>query len=117
MQMAVDDSAVQFNGQPILLSPEMLPDAAALPVTQPVAGEAERLDELALLEIIEQQLAEIEARDAAQGDTLPVVLQPLHAAEVAEIGERAGWPSNPLPPLSGRSEEHTSELQSRENLV
>ncbi|MGN5594273.1 flagellar hook-length control protein FliK [Stutzerimonas nitrititolerans] len=116
MQMAAGDSAVQFNGQPILLSPEMLPDAAALPVTQPVAGEAEQLDELALLEIIEQQLAEIEARDAAQGDTLPVVLQPLHAAEVAEIGERAGWPSNPLPPLSGANPA-TRQTKSQEALL
>lgn len=115
MQMAAGDSAVQFNGQPILLSPEMLPDAAALPVTQPVAGEAEQLDELALLEIIEQQLAEIEARDAAQGDTLPVVLQPLHAAEV-EIGERAGWPSNPLPPLSGANPA-TRQTESQEALL
>ncbi|CDZ95370.1 flagellar hook-length control protein FliK [Pseudomonas saudiphocaensis] len=116
MQSAADDSAVQLNGQPIQLSPEVLPDAAALPGAQPVTGEAGELDELGLLEIIEQQLAEIEARDAAQGDTLSVMLQPVSATEVDEMGERAGWPSNPLPPLSGANPA-TRQTESQEALL
>lgn len=92
MQFAADDSAAQFAG---------LPDAAALPVAPPVAGEAGELSELDLLEIIEQQLAEIDARDAAESNALPVSLPPVSAAEIDEVGERLGWSSNPLPPLSG----------------
>lgn len=99
MQLAADNSAAQFSGQPAPLLPEVLPDPAAWPVAMPVAGEAGELSELGLLEIIEQQLAEIDARDAAQGDALPVSLPPVTATEIDEVGERLGWSSNPLPPM------------------
>ena len=90
MQLAADDSQAQLTGQPASLLPEALP----------VAGEAGELGELGLLEIIEQQLAEIEARDTAQSDDLPMSLPPASAAEIEELRERLGWSSNPLPPMA-----------------
>src|SRR5690606_41703869 len=61
-----------------------------------------------------QQLGATARIPAEPGDERFRAVGPRHAQLVAQS---LGLPPQPLPRALGRSEEHTSELQSRENLV
>lgn len=87
--------------QPAQMLPQALPDAAATPVATPSDSESTEAAALGLLEIIEQQLAEIESREAEQADAVLTLLPQSPAAEVDKAGERLGWPSGPLQALPG----------------
>lgn len=102
MRFAAGDNAAASREHPAPSLPGALPAVVTEPAAMPFNSEpTAETAELGLLEIIEQQLAEIEAREALQGDAVPAPLLPLATAEIDRAGERLGWSSNPLPPLPG----------------
>lgn len=98
-------AAVSAAAQPVEQSVVSLRGGVSAAVTEPavVSFDDEAAAESAepgLLEIIERQLAEIEAREAAQANAVPELLaQQPPAPEIDRLDEQLGWLSNLQPSL------------------
>lgn len=101
MRFAGEDGAASSTGLPAPSLLSVLPVEVAEPAAMPTEGKPQaEVAELGLLEIIEQQLAEFDAREAAQADPLPVVPvvpAPSPVPQIERIEERLGWLSQPMP--------------------
>lgn len=100
MSVAAGDTVAPPAQWPAQVSPQARADAATHPVALPSGNESAETAELGLLEIIEQQLAEIDAREAEQAEAV-LTLPQSPADEIDNAGERLGWSSSPLPSLPG----------------
>ena len=98
MRFAGEDGAASSTELPAPSLLSALPVEVAEPAAMPTEGKPQaEVAELGLLEIIEQQLAEFDAREAAQADPLPVVPAPSPVPQIERIEERLGWLSQPMP--------------------
>ena len=99
MSFAAGNGAAPAPEQPAPLLPDALPEAVLAPAAMPTGEGAAEGGELGLLEIIERQLADIEAREAAQPEALHGLPMPSSVAELNRTDGRLGWAANTLPAL------------------
>ncbi len=108
MRSAAVSAAAQLTERPVTSLQGSVSAALTEPAALPFGDEAPAESaQLGLLEIIERQLAEIEAREAAQADAVPELLAQPSAPEIDRVDEHLGWLSSPQPSLPNASSAST----------
>lgn len=98
MRYAAVSAAAQLTERPVTSLQGSVSTAVTEPAALPFGDEfSAESAELGLLEIIERQLAEIEAREAAQADAVPELLAQPPVPEIDRVDEHLGWLSSPQP--------------------